>query len=182
MTIAEINQQNEEFLNKIINESAMNQKDEVNEPVNESVPTQEIPEGDVGDPTVCELEMILSYGEVMKMGFTRSVFDDLMGNFADIKEMVNLMHHQMVSVFKGEHVEEIKKSAVSALEDLGIPVEKYDPTGEQAVIYMLTDLLCIYMEISHMLGEKQLITETFNLFMKGSQSDDIDNQTECEDN
>lgn len=179
MTLSEITERNEEFLDKIIAESTANQG---NEKVAETPgETKDIPEGDSTDPAVGELSIILSYGEVMNMGFTASVFNDLMTNFKDIKEMVNLMHQQLVAVFKGEHIPEIEQSAASALEDLGVPVEKYDAAGDRKVIFMLTDVLCIYSEITHMLAEKKFMEETFNMFIGGGQEDD-NQETVSEDN
>ena len=170
MTLSEITERNEEFLDKIIAESTANQGDEkVAETPGE---TKDIPEGDSTDPAVGELSIILSYGEVMNMGFTSSVFNELMASFDNIKEMVNLMHQQLVAVFKGEHIPEIEASVTSALEDLGVPVEKYNEAGDRKVIFMLTDVLCIYSEITHMLTEKKFMEETFRMFIGGGEEND----------
>lgn len=188
MTISEINAQNEEFISKMINESNTNVGNEVipeNEPMPENA--SEIPDGE--DPTVCDLEIILSYGELMKMGFTESVFSDLMERYADIKQMVNMMHHQLVGIFKNEHLDEAEASAASALTDLGVPVEKYILTTEEQeseelrrlrLSFMFTDLISIYSEIVHVMGERRVMSQTFTAILGGMHNED--NQTNSEDN
>lgn len=188
MTISEINAQNEEFISKIINESNTNVGNEVipeNEPMPENA--SEIPDGE--DPTVCELEIILSYGELMKMGFTESVFAGLMESYANIKQMVNIMHQQLVDIFKNEHLDEAEASAASALTDLGVPVEKYILTTEDQeseeirrlrLSFMFTDLISIYSEIVHVMGERRVMSQTFTAILGGIGNED--NQTNSEDN
>lgn len=188
MTISEINAQNEEFISKMINESNTNVGNEVipeNEPIPENA--SEIPDGE--DPTVCELEIILSYGELMKMGFTESVFAGLMESYANIKQMVNIMHQQLVDIFKNEHLDEAEASAASALTDLGVPVEKYILTTEDQeseeirrlrLSFMFTDLISIYSEIVHVMGERRVMSQTFTAILGGIGNED--NQTNSEDN
>ena len=186
MTISEINAQNEEFISKMINESNTNVGNEVI-PENEPMPENafEIPDGE--DPTVCDLEIILSYGELMKMGFTESVFAELMEKYADIKQMVNMMHHQLVGIFKNEHLDEAEASAASALTDLGVPVEKYILTTEQEseelrrlrLSFMFTDLISIYSEIVHVMGERRVMSQTFTAILGGMHNEN--NQADSED-
>lgn len=188
MTISEINEQNEKFISKMINESNTNVGNEVipeNEPMPENA--SEIPDGE--DPTVCELEIILSYGELMKMGFTESVFAGLMESYANIKQMVNIMHQQLVDIFKNEHLDEAEASAASALTDLGVPVEKYILTTEDQeseeirrlrLSFMFTDLISIYSEIVHVMGERRVMSQTFTAILGGIGNED--NQTNSEDN
>jgi len=187
MNLSEINAQNEEFISRMINESNVNSGNEVipeNEPMPEN--TSEIPEEE--DPTVCDLEIILSYGELMKMGFTESVFADLMERYADIKQMVNMMHHQLVSIFKNEHLDEAEASSAAALTDLGVPVEKYILTTENQeteelrrlrLSFMLTDLISIYSEIVHVMGERRVMSQTFTAILGGMHNED--NQTDNQD-
>lgn len=187
MNLSEINAQNEEFISRMINESNVNSGSEVipeNEPMPEN--TSEIPEEE--DPTVCDLEIILSYGELMKMGFTESVFADLMERYADIKQMVNMMHHQLVSIFKNEHLDEAEASSAAALTDLGVPVEKYILTTENQeteelrrlrLSFMLTDLISIYSEIVHVMGERRVMSQTFTAILGGMHNED--NQTDNQD-
>ena len=188
MTISEINAKNEEFISKMINESNTNVGNEVipeNEPMPENA--SEIPDGE--DPTVCELEIILSYGELMKMGFTETVFTGLMESYANIKQMVNIMHQQLVDVFKNEHLDEAEASAASALTDLGVSVEKYILTTEDQeseelrrlrLSFMFTDLISIYSEIVHVMGERRVMSQTFTAILGGMHNED--NQTNSEDN
>ncbi len=188
MTISEINEQNEEFISKMINESNTNVGNEVipeNEPMPENA--SEIPDGE--DPTVCELEIILSYGELMKMGFTESVFADLMERYADIKQMVNMMHQQLVGIFKNEHLDEAEASAASALTDLGVPVEKYILTTEDQeseelrrlrLSFMFTDLISIYSEIVHVMGERRVMSQTFTAILGGMHNEN--SEADSEDN
>jgi len=187
MNLSEINAQNEEFISRMINESNVNSGSEVipeNEPMPEN--TSEIPEEE--DPTVCDLEIILSYGELMKMGFTESVFADLMERYTDIKQMVNMMHHQLVSIFKNEHLDEAEASSAAALTDLGVPVEKYILTTENQeteelrrlrLSFMLTDLISIYSEIVHVMGERRVMSQTFTAILGGMHNED--NQTDNQD-
>lgn len=187
MNLSEINAQNEEFISKMINESNVNSGNEVipeNEPLPENA--SEIPDGQ--EPTVCDLEIILSYGELMKMGFTESVFNDLMEKYADIKQMVNMMHHQLVGIFKNDHLDEAEASSAAALTDLGVPVEKYILTTEDQeseelrrlrLSFMLTDLISIYSEIVHVMGERRVMTQTFTAILGGMHNED--NQTDSED-
>lgn len=187
MNLSEINAQNEEFISKMINESNVNSGNEVipeNEPMPENA--SEIPDGQ--EPTVCDLEIILSYGELMKMGFTESVFNDLMEKYADIKQMVNMMHHQLVGIFKNDHLDEAEASSAAALTDLGVPVEKYILTTEDQeseelrrlrLSFMLTDLISIYSEIVHVMGERRVMTQTFTAILGGMHNED--NQTDSED-
>jgi len=187
MNLSEINAQNEEFISRMINESNVNSGNEVipeNEPMPEN--TSEIPEEE--DPTVCDLEIILSYGELMKMGFTESVFADLMERYTDIKQMVNMMHHQLVSIFKNEHLDEAEASSAAALTDLGVPVEKYILTTENQeteelrrlrLSFMLTDLISIYSEIVHVMGERRVMSQTFTAILGGMHNED--NQTDNQD-
>ena len=187
MTISEINAQNEEFISKMINESNTNVGNEVipeNEPMPENA--SEIPDGE--DPTVCELEIILSYGELMKMGFTESVFAGPMESYANIKQMINIMHQQLVDIFKNEHLDEAEASAASALTDLGVPVEKYILTTEDQeseelrrlrLSFMFTDLISIYSEIVHVMGERRVMSQTFSAILGGIGNED--NQTNSED-
>ena len=184
MNLSEINAQNEEFISKMINESNVNSGNEVipeNEPMPENA--SEIPDGK--EPTVCDLEIILSYGELMKMGFTESVFNDLMEKYADIKQMVNMMHHQLVGIFKNDHLDEAEASSAAALTDLGVPVEKYILTTEDQeseelrrlrLSFMLTDLISIYSEIVHVMGERRVMTQTFTAILGGMHNED--NQTD----
>lgn len=183
MTISEINAQNEEFISKMINESNTNVGNEVI-PENEPMPNaSEIPDGE--DPTVCELEIILAYGELMKMGFTESVFAGLMESYSNIKQMVNIMHQQLVDIFKNEHLDEAEASAASALTDLGVPVEKYILTTEDQeseelrrlrLSFMFTDLISIYSEIVHVMGERRVMSQTFTAILGGMHNED--NQTD----
>ena len=121
-TIAEINQQNEEFINKIIGESAFNNGDEHID-VEDIENTCDIPDSDPADPTVCELVVTLACGETLKMAFTSQVMDSLLGQSKEIKDMVNQLHEMCAYIYADEQLDTIENiiKDIMSNEDLAIP-------------------------------------------------------------
>lgn len=184
-SVAEINAQNEEFLNKIIGESAFNEGLEHVPSDNESV----ISDSDPADPTVVELEVILSCGEHMKMAFTSSVMEALKQQSSDIKAMVNQLHEMTSYIYADEQLDTIESiiSDVMDNEDLGIPREKYDAIEDRKLrmMFMLHDATHIYTSIQQIISEKDLIDATFQLFLGGNNNIEEENEDEnnpAEDN
>lgn len=180
-SLAEINAQNEEFLNKIIGESAFNEGLEHVPSDNESV----ISDSDPADPTVVELEVILSCGEHMKMAFTTSVMEALKQQSSDIKAMVNQLHEMTSYIYADEQLDTIESiiSDVMDNEDLGIPKEKYDAIEDRKLrmMFMLHDATHIYTSIQQIISEKDLIDATFQLFLGGN-NNNIEEENEDENN
>ena len=175
-SVAEINKQNEEFLNKIIGESAFNEGLEHVPSDNETV----ISDSDPADPTVVELEVILSCGEHMKMAFTSSVMEALKQQSADIKAMVNQLHEMTSYIYSDEQLDTIESIITDIMdnEDLGIPREKYDAIEDRKLrmMFMLHDATHIYTSIQQIISEKDLIDATFQLFLGGNNNIEEENE------
>lgn len=163
-TIAEINQQNEEFINKIIGESAFNNGDEHID-VEDIENTCDIPDSDPADPTVCELVVTLACGETLKMAFTSQVMDSLLGQSKEIKDMVNQLHEMCAYIYADEQLDTIENiiKDIMSNEDLAIPMEKYDCIEDRKLrmMFMLHDATHIYTSISHVISEKDLMDSVF---------------------
>jgi len=183
-SIAEINAQNEEFLNKIIGESAFNEGLEHVPTTDENSST--IPDSDPADPTVVELEVILSCGEHMKMAFTASVMEALKQQSADIKAMVNQLHEMTSYIYADEQLDTIESIILDVMgnEDLSIPMEKYESIEDRKLrmMFMLHDATHIYTSIMHIISEKDLIDATFQMFAGDSIEELVKELEENENN
>lgn len=171
-SIAEINAQNEEFLNKIIGESEFNSG-------NEHIPTEEekpdgtlIPESDLADPTECELDVTLSYGEHLKMGFTTSVMDSLKEQIDDIRAMVNQLHEMVCYIYADDQIDTIENIAndIMSNEDFSIPMEKYTCIEDRKLrlMLMIHDATIIYTSIMQVVSEKSLMENVFKTVFNGA--------------
>lgn len=180
-SVAEINKQNEEFLNKIIGESAFNEGLE-HIPTPDENSSSTIPDSDPADPTVVELEVILSCGEHMKMAFTSSVMEALKQQSSDIKAMVNQLHEMTSYIYADEQLDTIESIIVDVMsnEDLSIPMDKYESIEDRKLrmMFMLHDATHIYTSIQQIISEKDLIDATFQLFLGGNNNIEEENEDE----
>ena len=163
-TVAEINQQNEEFLDKIIGESAFNDANE-HIPADESDNESTIPESDPADPSVCDLEVVLSCGEELKMSFTSSVMEELMGQSKEIKMMVNQLHAMVEYIYKDDQLDAIENilNDIIGNEDFGLKMEQYTCIEDRKLrmMFMLHDATHIYTSIYQVISEKDLMDAVF---------------------
>lgn len=163
-TVAEINQQNEEFLDKIIGESAFNDGNE-HIPGDESDNESTIPESDPADPSVCDLEVVLSCGEELKMSFTSSVMEELMGQSKEIKMMVNQLHAMVEYIYKDDQLDAIENilNDIIGNEDFGLKMEQYTCIEDRKLrmMFMLHDATHIYTSIYQVISEKDLMDAVF---------------------
>ena len=163
-TVAEINQQNEEFLDKIIGESAFNDANE-HIPADESDNESAIPESDPADPSVCDLEVVLSCGEELKMSFTSSVMEELMGQSKEIKMMVNQLHAMVEYIYKDDQLDAIENilNDIIGNEDFGLKMEQYTCIEDRKLrmMFMLHDATHIYTSIYQVISEKDLMDAVF---------------------
>ena len=162
-SVAEINAQNEEFLNKIIGESAFNEGPEHIPTTDEDSST--IPESDPADPSVCDLEVVLSCGEELKMSFTSSVMEELMGQSKEIKMMVNQLHAMVEYIYKDDQLDAIENilNDIIGNEDFGLKMEQYTCIEDRKLrmMFMLHDATHIYTSIYQVISEKDLMDAVF---------------------
>lgn len=172
---AEITQQNEEFLSKIIGEMTANDADII--PPAEETDTTTIPESDPTDPEIAVIRIKLCSGEEVGMGVTASVFEEWMQQLQNIEGMVEFLKGDVTSLFKNGYQKDLEDRVMTYIEDLDIPTEAYTTIKDDALrlMFELTDCISMYSTISHILNEKRLTDGIFSMLLGPNMSQEENN-------
>lgn len=162
--IAEINAQNEQFLNSIIGEMTADGQEIVGEQAHENEEFKDIQ---------FKLETILTNGETLVMGYSESDIDELMTQLPGLESMVVYLKRLLTQVYEKGYSQEIETSLDSDLASFDLPVDyeqMFPRHNEESnedtlrLVFKITDAVNIWTTVVHALKEKQLMVNMFKLF------------------
>ena len=162
--IAEINAQNEQFLNSIIGEMTADGQEVVGEQAHEN---EEFKDAQF------KLETILTNGETLVMCYSESDIDELMTQLPGLESMVVYLKRLLTQVYEKGYSQEIETSLDSDLSSFDLPVDyeqQFPRHSEESnedtlrLVFKITDAVNIWTTVVHALKEKQLMVSMFKLF------------------
>ena len=162
--IAEINAQNEQFLNSIIGEMTADGQEVVGEQTHENEEFEDVQ---------FKLETILTNGETLVMGYSESEMDELMTQLPGLEAMVVYFKGLLTQVYEKGYSQEIETVLDGDLSSFDLPIdyEQQFPRHSEEnngdtlrLVFKLTDAVNIWTTVVHALKEKQLMVSMFKLF------------------
>lgn len=162
--IAEINAQNEQFLNSIIGEMTADGQEVVGEQTHENEEFEDVQ---------FKLETILTNGETLVMGYSESEMDELMAQLPGLEAMVVYFKGLLTQVYEKGYSQEIETVLDGDLSSFDLPIdyEQQFPRHSEEnngdtlrLVFKLTDAVNIWTTVVHALKEKQLMVSMFKLF------------------
>ena len=162
--IAEINAQNEQFLNSIIGEMTADGQAVVGEQTHENEEFEDVQ---------FKLETILTNGETLVMGYSESEMDELMAQLPGLEAMVVYFKGLLTQVYEKGYSQEIETVLDGDLSSFDLPIdyEQQFPRHSEEnngdtlrLVFKLTDAVNIWTTVVHALKEKQLMVSMFKLF------------------
>ena len=162
--IAEINAQNEQFLNSIIGEMTADGQEVVGEQAHENEEFED---------AQFKLETILTNGETLVMCYSESDIDELMTQLPGLESMVVYLKRLLTQVYEKGYSQEIETSLDSDLASFDLPVDyeqMFPRHSEESnkdtlrLVFKITDAVNIWTTVVHALKEKQLMVSMFKLF------------------
>lgn len=164
--IAEINAQNEQFLNSIIGEMTADGQEVVGEQA-QAQKTEEFKD------VQFKLETILTNGETLVMGYSESDMDELMAQLPGLESMVVYLKGLLTQVYEKGYSQEIETALDSDLSSFDLPIDyeqQFPRHSEESnedtlrLVFKITDAVNIWTTVVHALKEKQLMMSMFKLF------------------
>ena len=162
--IAEINAQNEQFLNSIIGEMTADGQEVVGEQTHENEEFEDVQ---------FKSETILTNGETLVMGYSESEMDELMAQLPGLEAMVVYFKGLLTQVYEKGYSQEIETVLDGDLSSFDLPIdyEQQFPRHSEEnngdtlrLVFKLTDAVNIWTTVVHALKEKQLMVSMFKLF------------------
>ena len=162
--IAEINAQNEQFLNSIIGEMTADGQEVVGEQAHENEEFEDVQ---------FKLETILTNGETLVMCYSESDMDELMNQLSGLEAMVVYFKGLLTQVYEKGYSQEIETVLDGDLASFDLPVdyEQMFPCHSEEsnkdtlrLVFKITDAINIWTTVVHALKEKQLMVSMFKLF------------------
>ena len=162
--IAEINAQNEQFLNSIIGEMTADGQEVVGEQTHENEEFEDVQ---------FKLETILTNGETLVMGYSESEMDELMAQLPGLEAMVVYFKGLLTQVYEKGYSQEIETVLDGDLSSFDLPIdyEQQFPRHSEEnnedtlrLVFKITDAVNIWTTVVHALKEKQLMVSMFKLF------------------
>lgn len=162
--IAEINAQNEQFLNSIIGEMTADGQEVVGEQAHENEEFEDVQ---------FKLETILTNGETLVMCYSESDMDELMTQLPGLESMVVYFKGLLTQVYEKGYSQEIETVLDGDLSSFDLPIDyeqQFPRHSEESnedtlrLVFKLTDAINIWTTVVHALKEKQLMVSMFKLF------------------
>ena len=173
--IAEINAQNEQFLNSIIGEMTADGQEVVGEQAHENEEFED---------AQFKLETILTNGETLVMCYSESDMDELMNQLSGLEAMVVYFKGLLTQVYEKGYSQEIETVLDGDLSSFDLPVDyeqRFPLHSEESnedtlrLVFKLTDAINIWTTVTHALKEKQLMVNMFKLFaVQDTETKEID--------
>lgn len=173
--IAEINAQNEQFLNSIIGEMTADGQEVVGEQTHENEEFEDVQ---------FKLETILTNGETLVMGYSESEMDELMAQLSGLESMVVYFKRLLTQVYEKGYSQEIETVLDGDLSSFDLPIDyeqQFPRHSEESnedtlrLVFKLTDAINIWTTVVHALKEKQLMVSMFKLFaVQDTETKEID--------
>lgn len=164
-TAAEINAQNEEFINKIIGEQTQDFTDL--DMVHDSSETESIDNFDNAEtlPVIATVNIPMTCGIETVLRFTAKDIDDLMPQIDGFKALVEHFHIRMAELFAGEYQEGVEVEITQYINQIE-PNAKYPIENDLLrMSFKLTDCITIWTNLVHMLSEKLLMSSLFETIL-----------------
>ena len=162
--IAEINAQNEQFLNSIIGEMTADGQEVVGEQAHENEEFED---------AQFKLETILTNGETLVMCYSESDMDELMSQLPGLEAMIVYLKGLLTQVYEKGYSQEIETALDSDLSSFDLPIDyeqQFPRHSEESnedtlrLVFKITDAVNIWTTVTHALKEKQLMVNMFKLF------------------
>lgn len=175
-SLAEINEQNERFINAVIGEMTEDGQEVItqestSEETNPSTEEEAI-ESDY------KFEISLCNGEMLVLAYNESDMDELLNHILDLEILVNRFKSAISVLYTKGYEAQIEAWIDDVMSSFDIPVEYNKDYPEDQLlrtVFKLTDALNIWTTMTHVLREKNLMINTFKLFSVSEETNEIPN-------
>jgi hypothetical protein len=174
-SLAEINEQNEKFINAVIGEMTEDGQEVITqESTNEETDssTEEAIESDY------KFEISLCNGEILVLAYNESDMDELLGHIGELEVLVDRFRAAISALYTKGYDVQIETWIDNVMSSFDIPVDyKKDYPDDHILrtVFKLTDALNIWTTTTHVLREKNLMINTFKLFSVSEEMNEIPN-------
>lgn len=174
-SLAEINEQNEKFINAVIGEMTEDGQEVITqESTNEETDssTEEAIESDY------KFEISLCNGEMLVLAYNESDMDELLNHISELEVLVEKFKSAISVLYTKHYNAEIEAWIDDVMSSFDIPVEYNKDYPEDQLlrtVFKLTDALNIWTTMTHVLREKNLMINTFKLFSVSEETNEIPN-------
>lgn len=160
--IAEINAQNEQFLNAIVGEMTADGQEVIGE---QGQPIENV------EDVEFKLEVKLTNGETLVMGYSNNDMDALMSQLPGLEALLDHFKMLMTEIYEKGYSDKMETALDHDLASFNLPVDynRMFPRSEGEentvrLLFKLTDAINIWTTVIHALKEKQLLMGVFKLF------------------
>lgn len=175
-SLAEINEQNEKFINAVIGEMTEDGQEVItqestSEETNPSTEEEAI-ESDY------KFEIDLCNGEILVLAYNESDMDELLGHIGELEVLVDRFRSAISLLYTKGHDVQIETWIDDVMSSFDIPVDykkDYPDDHNLRTVFKLTDALNIWTTMTHVLREKNLMINTFKLFSVSEETNEIPN-------
>lgn len=173
-SLAEINEQNEKFINAVIGEMT----EDGQEITQESTTEENNPSTEEAIESDYKFEISLCNGEILVLAYNESDMDELLNHILDLEILVNRFKSAISVLYTKGYEAQIEEWIDNVMSSFDIPVEYNKDYPEDQLlrtVFKLTDALNIWTTMTHVLREKNLMINTFKLFSVSEETNEIPN-------